>query len=254
MKLSVIILTKNEQDMIKDCLLSIKDLADEVIVVDSNSTDKTIKLAERLGAKVIPGTGDYATLRDTGLKAATSGWIFYLDADERVSLKLATEIKQTIRQPFSQSYKLPRKNIIFGRWIKHGGFWPDPVHRLFKKEALTGWTGKLHESPRVSGPVGLLKNSLTHYTARSITKALTKSKHWSAIEAQLLYEAKAPRVAWWKIIKAFKFEFFHLFILKLGFLDGMPGLTLSFIRAHHQASVLVNLWQKQQQPSFTKNK
>ena len=246
MKLSVIVLTKNEAMMIKDCLASIKDLADEIILVDSGSTDDTVKIARELGAKIISASGDYASLRNVGLKAASGEWIFYIDADERVSPELADEIKQ-IAKGEATSYKLNRQNIVFGRWIKHGGYWPDPVHRLFKKEALTGWTGRLHESPQVIGKVGYLKQPLAHYTIRSIAAALEKSRDWSAIEAQLLFEANVPRVTWWKIIKAFKLEFLRQLVLRLGVLDGMPGFVLAYIRAYHQASVLVNLWQKQQQ-------
>jgi glycosyltransferase involved in cell wall biosynthesis len=246
MKLSVIVLTKNEQEMIRDCLQSARQLAGEIIVVDSGSTDDTVKIATEFGAKIIATSGDYASLRNAGLEAASGEWVFYLDADERVSPQLAQEILAS-QGVALRSYKLPRKNIVFGRWIKHGGYWPDPVHRLFQKEALKGWTGKLHESPQVVGQIGQLKQPLAHYTVRSMAAALEKSRDWSAIEAQLLYEAKVPRVAWWKIIKAFKFEFIKLFIFKLGFLDGMPGFILAYIRAYHQASVLVNLWQKQQQ-------
>ena len=254
MKLSVIVLTKNEAMMIKDCLASIKDLADEIILVDSGSTDDTVKIARELGAKIISASGDYASLRNVGLEATSGEWIFYIDADECVSPQLADEIKQIAKgealpqQGLSlQSYKLPRKNIVFGRWIKHGGYWHDPVHRLFKKEVLESWTGKLHESPQVVGEVGQLKQPLAHYTVRSIAAALEKSRDWSAVEAQLLFEANVPKVTWWKIIKAFNLELFRQLILRLGILDGMPGLVLAYIRAYHQASVLVNLWQKQQQ-------
>lgn len=248
MKPSIIVIAKNEAGIIQDCLESIKDLASEIILVDSGSIDNTVKIAKSFGAKIITTTGDYSQLRNAGLKAATGDWVFYIDADERISPELAQEIKGVVNHKLrATSYKLSRKNIVFGRWIKHGDYWPDPVHRLFKKGALTGWTGRLHESPQVIGKMGYLKQPLTHYTVRSITAALEKSRDWSTIEAQLLFEAKVSPVTWWKIIKAFKLEFFRQLILRAGFLDGMPGLILAYIRAYHQASVLVNLWQKQQQ-------
>ena len=244
-RLSVIIIAKNEAKMIPDCLKSIKPLADEIILVDSGSTDSTVAISREFSATIIAADGDYSQLRNAGLKAAAGTWVFYIDADERATPELVQEVKTTISAPAAASYKLPRQNIIFGRWIKHGGYWPDPVHRLFQKTNLTGWTGKLHESPQVTGPVGLLHHHLIHYTARSIHTALSKSKHWSAIEAQLLFEAKVPPVAWWKIVKAFKLELFRQLVLRTGFLDGMPGIILAYIRAHHQASVLVNLWHLQ---------
>src|SRR3989344_8259075 len=252
MKLSVVIIAKNEQEVIGGCLGSVKDLADEIIVVDSGSTDDTVKIARELVAKIISASGDYASLRNVGLKAASGEWIFYIDADERVSPELTNEIRETVNYPldarrYCSSYKLPRKNIIFGRWIKHGGYWPDPVHRLFKKEALTGWTGRLHESPQVIGKMGYLKQPLAHYTVRSIAAALEKSRDWSAIEAQLLFEANVPGVTWWKIVKAFCFKLLSQLVIKRGIWDGMPGFILAYIQAFHKASVLVNLWQKQQQ-------
>lgn len=247
MKLSVIVIAKNEQGVIKECLESILKVADEIILVDSGSTDDTVKIARELGAKIIAARGDYASLRNAGLKVAAGEWVFYIDADERITPELSQEIKAAIHQSQVMSYKLPRKNIVFGRWIKHGGYWPDPVHRLFKKEALTGWTGRLHESPQVRGKVGYLKQPITHYTVRSIAAALEKSRDWSAIEAQLLFEANVPQVTWWKVIKAFNLTLVRQLILRQGILDGMPGIVLAYIRAYHQASVLVNLWQKQQQ-------
>ncbi len=257
MKLSVIIIAKNEQTVIRDCLESIQGLADEVILVDSDSSDATIKIAREFTAKIISApTGDYSQLRNLGLKSATGDWLFYIDADERATPELIQEISQIMRSQGDplrsynlRSYKLYRKNIVFGRFIKHAGYWPDPVHRLFKKEALTGWTGRLHESPTVTGKIGLITTPITHYTVRSISAALEKSRAWSAIEAQLLFEANVPKVTWWKIIKAFKLELFRQLILRAGFLDGMPGFVLAYIRAYHQASVLVNLWHFQHQKS-----
>lgn len=245
MKLSVIVIAKNEQGVIKECLESILKVADEIILIDSGSTDDTIKIAKELGVKVIAATGDYSQLRNAGLKTAHRDWILYIDADECITPELSQEIKAAIHQSQATSYKLKRKNIVFGRWIKHGGYWPDPMHRLFKKEALTGWTGRLHESPQVTGQVGYLKQPLVHYTVRSITAALEKSRDWSDIEAQLLFEAKVPQVTWWKVIKAFNLTLVRQLILRQGILDGMPGIVLAYIRAYHQASVLVNLWQLQ---------
>lgn len=251
MKLSVIVIAKNEQGVIKECLESTLKVADEIILVDSGSTDDTVKIAKELGAKIIAAGGDYASLRNAGLKVAAGEWVFYIDGDERATAELIQEILQVTQGLPLKSYKLKRKNIVFGRWIKHGGYWPDSVHRLFKKEALTGWTGRLHESPQVIGQVGYLKQPLVHYTVRSIAAALEKSRDWSAIEAQLLFEANVPPVTWWKIIKAFKLELVRQLILRLGILDGMPGIVLAYIRAYHQASVLVNLWHLQQRTSST---
>jgi len=255
MKISVIVISKNEEEMLGGCLESISKFASEIILVDSESQDKTVQIAKKAGVKVISvnaGT-DYSTARNIGLKNAKGDWIFYIDADERVSAQLRKEIESVTSNPASPagrqqpeiSYKIPRKNIILGKWVKHGGFWPDQVHRLFHKSSLIKWTGKLHETPTVNGYVKILENPLHHYTARSINSALKKSSQWSQIEAQLLYDANSPRVKWWKVIKAFEVKFLDLLIIKMGLLDGVRGVILAYIQAHHQASVLVNLWQLQ---------
>ena len=248
MKLSVIIIAKNEAKIIKDCLGSVKSLADEIILVDNQSTDKTAAVAKSTGAKVFAGVGDYSQLRNMGLKAASGDWIFYLDADERVTSQLAQEILSVIDNPLADSYKLPRQYIFLNRWIRHAGYWPDPTHRLFKKPALKKWTGKLHESPHVTGPIGQLKHPLLHSSPRSITAALEKSRSWAEIEAKLLFEAHAPKVTGLKILKAFCAHLFRQLVLRRGLFDGVPGLILAYIQAIHQASILINLWQLQTQP------
>ena len=247
MKISAIIITKNEEEMLPGCLKSLS-WVDEIVVVDADSHDKTIAIAEKIGAKVVSvsaGT-DYSTSRNEGKKAAKGDWLLYVDADERVSSELRKEIhKLTNKDSQKISYKLPRKNIMLGKWIKHGGFWPDYAHRLFPKNELVKWTGKVHESPTVKGQVRLLKPYLTHYTARSISSALHKSSQWSQIEAKLLRDAGSPHITWWRIIKGFKFKLFELLIYKKGLLDGTRGFILAYIQAFHEASILVNLWHLQ---------
>ena len=247
MSISAIIITRNNEAMLSGCLATLR-WVDEIIVVDSESYDKTATIAKKYAAKIIsiPAGTDYSSARNAGLNEASSEWIFYVDADEHVTPELKQEIKSTINdQPSTISYKLPRMNIILGRWLKHGGFWPDYVHRLFHKDTLIKWTGKLHESPTVTGAVGLLKHPLKHYTARSITSAMAKSRHWAPIEAQLLFAAHTPQVTWWRLIKAFICKFCDVYLFKRGFLDGARGLILAYIQAHHQASVLVSLWELQ---------
>ncbi len=259
MSISAIIITHNEAKMLPGCLKSIEKLANEIVIVDSESSDQTVNIAQAHQAKIIiiPLNTDYASARNSGLAAASGEWILYIDADERITSKLKKEIFEitnylTAQQAHSptasrySSFKIPRQNIMLGAWIKHGGFWPDPVHRLFKKTALIKWSGKVHESPVVKGEVGLLNYPLKHYTARSINSALQKSYRWSSIEAQLLYEASTTRVAWWKLIKAFIQKFIEIFICKQGIRDGIRGLILAYIQAFHQMSVLVSLWQLQQ--------
>ena len=249
MKISAIIITKNEEEMLSGCLKSL-NWVDEIVVVDADSNDKTIKIAKKIGAKVVsvPAGTDYSTSRNEGKKSAQGDWLLYIDADERVPKVLRDEIKSITLSPKSltlSSYKIPRQNIMLGRWVKHGGFWPDYAHRLFPKNALVKWTGKVHESPTVKGEVRLLKPYLTHYTARSINSALHKSSQWSQIEAKLLHAAASPHITWWRILKGFQFKLLELLIYKKGLLDGTRGFILAYIQAFHEASILVNLWHLQ---------
>ena len=252
MSISAIIITKNEEEMLPACLRSLS-WVDEIIVVDSQSKDKTVAIAKKHDAKVVSvsANSDYSTSRNQGKKATTGDWLFYVDADERVPSELQKEIQKitNYQLPITDysSYKVSRKNIMLGKWLKHGGFWPDYVDRLFHKNSLIKWTGKLHESPTVKGETQMLKNPLRHYTARSINSALTKSAQWAEIEAKLLHDAHAPKVTWWRVIKAFNTKLFGILIRKKGFLDGIRGLILAYIQALHVASILVNLWQLQKE-------
>lgn len=248
MAISAIIITRNEEAMLGGCLKSLA-FADEIIVVDAESQDKTLSIAQKYHAKIVtvPPSSDYSFSRNQGMKVAKAEWLLYIDADERVPPELRQEILSLTRQKLNvASYKLPRKNIMLSAWLKHGGFWPDTVHRLFSKDSLIKWTGKLHESPTITGEVKTLHSPLKHYTARTIGGALKKSSRWSQLEASLLLEAHSPTVNSLKILKAFQAKLFDVYFKKLGFLDGARGLILAFIQAQHQASVLINLWQLQQ--------
>lgn len=252
MLLSVIIITRNEEQMLAGCIKSVKPIASEIIVVDSGSTDKTLSIAKRHQAKVIQilPSSDYSTSRNQGLKKAQGDWILYVDADERLTPELRKEIKSICQRLKVNgqrlSYKFPRQNIILGKWLRYGGFWPDPVHRLFHASALIKWTGKLHESPTTKGQTLKLHNPIKHFTARTVSAALKKSAQWSALEAQLLYQTSPLKVNGLKVLKAYFATAFKLLVIKKGILDGIQGIILAHIQAQHQASVLVHLWQMQQ--------
>jgi len=248
--ISAIIITKNEAKMLPGCLKTLQ-WVDEVVVVDSESQDDTVNIAQKTGARVItvPDGTDYATSRNSGKKVAKGDWLIYVDADERVSPELKKEIiSATSYRLQTTSYRIPRQNFMLGKWLKHGGFWPDYVHRLFHQPALVKWTGKLHESPTVKGDVGFLKTPIKHYTARTVKGAMAKSARWVTIEAQLFQQANVPKVVWWKPIKAFMQQFLQVFIFKHGWKDGTRGFILAYIQAFHQMSVLVRLWELQRKP------
>lgn len=247
MRLSAIVITRNAAVKIANCLESLK-FADEVIVVDSGSTDKTKELAVKYGAKFfeIENNG-YSHSRNIGAQKAKSDWLLYIDADERVTNKLSRIILSIIHQPSSiiHSYKIYRQNVILGRWLRHGGWWPDPVHRLIKKSALKGWRGELHEYPVVDGEVGLITETIVHLSKDSISEMVKNSRQFAPIEADLKFKAGHPPVKIYHFILAMWREFWTRGILKAGWLDGIVGVIEVFYQMFHQFMVYSILWQMQ---------
>lgn len=247
MNLSAIVITKNAGRKLPECLRSLK-FADEVIVVDSGSTDKTKELAVKSGAKFfeVENIG-YSHSRNTGAQKAKGDWLLCIDSDERVSLELSKKIISTIHDPRStiNSYRIYRKNIILGHWLRHGGWWPDPVHRLIKKSILKEWKGELHEYPVVDGEVGMITDPIIHCSKDSISEMVQNSKLFAPIEAELKFKAGHPPVKIFHFILAMWREFWVRGILKAGWLDGIVGIIEIFYQMFHQFMVYSILWQMQ---------
>ena len=247
MKLSAIVITKNAAGKIKDCLESLK-FADEVIVVDSGSTDATKDIAMKAGAKFfkVDNIG-YSHSRNAGAKKAKGEWLLYIDADERVSPNLQKEILSRIANCDLRiaSFKIYRKNIILGQRLRHGGWWPDPVHRLIKKSAFVEWQGNLHEYPVVQGELGEIAEPIIHYSKDSISAMVQNSKLFAPIEAELKLKAGHPPVKIYHFVLAMWREFWTRGILKAGWLDGIVGIIEIFYQMFHQFMVYSILWQMQ---------
>jgi glycosyltransferase involved in cell wall biosynthesis len=247
---SVVIIAKNEEKKIKDCLKSVV-WADEIILIDNDSIDKTGQIAKSLGAKVVKASGDYtlkySKLRNLGLKRAKSKWIFYLDADERVTPELRDEILNLLRKKKRTygSYAIPRRNIILGKEMKHGGWWPDYVKRLFRKDKLKKWKGDLHEEPVFKGKMGHFENPLIHIKHDNLEEMVEKTNKWSELEAKMLYESHHPKMAWWRFIRIMLTELWLRLIVKKGFLDGPEGVIYSFYQAWSKFVTYAKLWEIQ---------
>ncbi len=244
MSISALILTKNEEEMIEDCLRQLHFL-NEIIVCDQNSTDKTREIAQKYTKNILRSNfEDFSKNRNLLAKEAKGDWLLYVDADERLDEKLIDEIKKAVIAGKYSAFYISRKNIILGKWLRHGGWWPDYVPRLFKRSTFKEWQGKVHESPIIEGEFGRLKYPILHYTARSLEKMLKKSTTWGKTEADL-YTKLNTRVTILTIIKAMTFEFLRRYFAKRGFLDGIAGLIESLYQATHQAIVLTYLWEIQ---------
>lgn len=245
-KISGIIIAKNCENLIGDCLESI-DWIDEIIVVDDHSIDKTVEVAKNYkGVRVVEAEGDFSKKRNIGAKEASGEWLFYIDADERVTPLLKKEIKNVIKKETKYSaYAIPRRNILLGHEMHHGGWWPDYVLRLIKKEKFISWKGKLHEQPEVKGRVGKLKNPLPHITHRSLSEMVAKTNEWSNIEARLLYKSGHPKMAWWRFVSVAFREFWYRGIKKMGFLDGTVGVIEIIYQMFSRMITYAKLWELQ---------
>jgi len=231
--LSVTIITKNEARNIEDCLRSVA-WAQEIVVVDEFSSDGTVDVAKGLGARVYqePWKG-FAGQKNSAVKKTTGDWILSLDADERIPLPLKEEIEETIgRNDAFHGYFIARKNFFSGRWIRHGGWYPDYCLRLFKKGSGRFEERAVHEKVVVTGSTGYLRNPLEHYTYRSTADYLIRMERYSRLAALEIAEAKRPTL-WSALTLRPAFTFLNMYLLRAGFLDGKKGLFLAASYAYY---------------------
>lgn len=243
-----VVITKNEEKMLEECLKSIT-WCDEIIIIDSHSTDKTIEIAKKYTNKIFNiETGDFSDRRNLGLSKASGNWILYIDADERVDNNLKNEISEILNNSSGSAFAIPRKNIMFGTEVLYGGWYPDYQIRLFKKEKLITWQGKLHERPKVIGEIGIMKNAIIHYTHRNISETLLKKLEWSGIEASERLKANHPKITWPRILKVMISEFIKRYFCESGWRDGTVGLIVAADEAFSMFVIYTRLWEMQRKP------
>lgn len=247
--ISAVIIAKDEEKMLPACLASLS-WVDEIVLIDTGSTDKTVAIAKKHGARVIPYLAgkSFSDWRNKGLREASGRWIFYIDADERVPKKLAQEMRSLALNQMKGSFDwfvIPRSNTIFGRQFRHGGWWPDYVKRFFKRSHLEKWTGLLHEEPVVKGEMGYLKNYLLHEKNETVFEMVEKTNKWSAIEGQLMFDAKHPPMNIPRFMTAMFREFWYRFITKRGFLDGWEGIIMGMYQVFSRFCSYAKLWELQ---------
>ncbi len=241
--LSVIILTKNEESMIADCLSSVS-FADEIVVVDNYSTDSTVEIAKKQHAKVIStNAASFSIRREIGLQKAGNTYIFYLDADERVSPELKIEIQDFLSSAKdTDAYIIKRQNYYLGK-----NPWPKIEHfpRFFKRTSLKGWRGDLHESPIFNGTQGEFSGYIEHFTHRNFSSMVAKTNEWSGVEAKLRFDASHPKMSWWRFPRVMLGAFYESFVTAQGFKAGKVGFMESVYQSFSMFITYAKLWELQ---------
>ncbi len=225
MMLSAVIITYNEESNIGRCLQSLVGIADEIIIVDSASTDNTCSIAEQYGARIIqhPFAG-FAAQKNLAAQAATNNWVLSLDADEVLSEELKSAILQVKSNAACDAYFLKRSTNFCGTFIRHGSWYPDKQCRLWDK-TKGDWQGTIHEKWRLFEPYkkyGTLNGDLLHYSFNSISDYLNMTERYTTLSAQEALQ-KGKNVSLLKLILGPKFKFIQDYIIRLGFLDGYAG-------------------------------
>lgn len=231
MKISATIITYNEERNLPRAIESLR-CADEILVVDSGSSDRTVEIAEKLGAKVIdsPWPG-YAKQKNFAAERAEHDWILSLDADESLSEALEAEIwKLKKAGPKCDAYTMPRMAQYLGRWITHSGWYPDRKVRLYHRAKGT-WAGDyVHESVQVTGLVGHMEGNLLHFTCESLSEHLKTMDRYTTLAAEQIV-ASGRKVTWGRLICEPPWTFFRTYVVKAGYLDGVEGLAIANMAA-----------------------
>ncbi len=241
-KLSVIIITKNEAHNIGDCLASVS-FADESIVVDSGSADATARIALEGGAmvEVRPDWQGFGVQKNRALALATGDWVLSIDADERVTPELLAEIEATLALPHFDAYSFPRRSSYCGQIIRHSGWNPDRVTRLFKRGSATFSNDLVHEKLMTFGPIGELQCALDHESYRNLEDVLHKANQYSSAGAASLH-GRGHQASLGTAVGHGLWAFVRTYFFRLGFLDGRLGFVLATSIAHETYFRYLKLW------------
>lgn len=245
--LSVIVITKNEERNIADCLESVR-WADEIVLVDAESTDSTVEIARKHNAKIfIRAWRGFSQAKQFALEQTTHRWILWIDADERVTPELAEEIQKCVRADREDigGYRFARRAYFLGRWIRHCGWYPGYVVRLFKKDTVRFTDDDVHEQIEVPGRIETLHHDLLHFTDNSLEHYFNKYNSYTSLAANQMMES-GKRVSIADLLLRPGFIFLKMYLLKLGFLDGMRGFILCKLSASYVFTKYAKLWEAQQ--------
>lgn len=251
-EISAVVFTgyKEEEEFL-DVFLKNISFCDEIIVIEDSISKEAIEIVKKYTKKIYhEGSKDFSLRHNLGKEKASCDWILYIDADERVSTKLQEEIKNVVNNPNADAYQLRRVNYFLGKEVRFGDRFPDFVTRLFKKDKLIGWEGKIHESSKVNGTIGKLNEPLYHFTHRDIFSMVKKTIIFSEYEAELRIMANHPKIVWWRLVRVFLTEFYNRIIKMQGWRQGTEGWIDGIFQAFSLFVVYARLWEKQRKPSL----
>ncbi len=247
-KISVVINTLNEEKNLPRALASVKNFADEIVVVDMKSDDKTVEITKKAGAKVYQHKriGYVEPARNYAVSKATGEWILILDADEQAPKALIKELKKIVQKPKADYYRLPRKNIIFGKWIKHSRWWPDYNIKFFRK-GFVSWSEIIHSVPITQGKGLDLQaredSAIIHYHYDSIEQFVERMNRYTGEHAKLRIK-DGYKFKWQDLIRKPTEEFLSRYFSGEGYKDGIHGLALASLQAFSELVLYLKIWQK----------
>jgi glycosyltransferase involved in cell wall biosynthesis len=241
--LSVAIITLNEEDRLPSCLESLS-FAEEVVVVDSGSTDRTLEIARTAGCRVFEESWKgFGLQKQSAVDKCINEWVLVIDADELIPAETAKVIMEILETPQADGYSFPRKNFFNSKWIRHGGWWPDRVVRLFRKTHGHISDEIVHESVIVSGPLAEIGNPIHHQPIRNLHDMLRKVNRYSTLGAERL-SAKGGRASVSLALLKGSAAFCKGYLIRCGFLDGAEGFIIAFSHSITTCFKYLKLWEK----------
>jgi len=253
--ISVVINTLNNEEEVSRAIASVKGLADEVVVCDMESSDKTVDVAKKLGAKVynhkkekyVELVRNFMVSKVEDGERSRTNWILILDPDEEITSKLSSKLKEIIKHPQADYFRIPRKNIIFGKWIKHTNWWPDYNVRFFKK-GFVSWNEVIHSVPMTQGKgIDLPEKeeyAIIHKSYKTISNYFEKILRYTDAQRDNLLNAGYV-FSWKDLIKKPLAEFLSRYFASEGYKDGVHGLALSLLQSFSELTLYLKVWEKQ---------
>jgi (heptosyl)LPS beta-1,4-glucosyltransferase len=228
-ELSICYITLNAENYLEESLLQSKKLSNDIVIVDSGSTDKTLEIAKQHQTNIIQQDWlGFAKQKQLSIDHAQHNWVLLLDADEILTDEAVEEIKRTLKQDNgTTAYSLPRQNWFQGKWIKHGSWWPDRVVRLFNRKKGQMKQVPVHECWETEGGINCLNSPIKHYSFDNYSALLKKADHYSTLAAKQMFAQGKQCSTWAPLTHAFA-SFIRLFILKQGFRDGIEGAAIAY--------------------------